>query len=53
MFTKTSKHYDAVYSYKDYESESELVSMLVSVSVYRTPKHFSMLPAEPESIWST
>ena len=29
MFTKTAKHYDAVYSYKDYEGESELVSKLV------------------------
>ena len=33
MFTKTAKHYDAVYSYKDYEGESELVSMLVSERV--------------------
>ena len=29
MFTKTAKQYDAVYSYKDYEGESELVSKLV------------------------
>ncbi len=29
MFTKTAKHYDAVYSYKDYEGESELVTSLV------------------------
>lgn len=29
MFTKTAKQYDAVYSYKDYESESELITSLV------------------------
>jgi len=29
MFTKTAKHYDAVYSYKDYEGESELITSLV------------------------
>ena len=29
MFTKTAKHYDAVYSYKDYESESELITKLI------------------------
>lgn len=33
MFTKTAKHYDAVYSYKDYEDESELISKIVSVRV--------------------
>ena len=29
MFTKTAKHYDAVYSYKDYEGESGLITSLV------------------------
>lgn len=29
MFTKTAKQYDAVYSYKDYESESELITKLI------------------------
>ena len=29
MFTKTAKQYDAVYSYKDYEAESELITKLV------------------------
>jgi len=29
LFTKTAKQYDAVYSYKDYESESELITSMV------------------------
>ena len=29
MFTKTAKQYDDVYSYKDYEGESELITTLV------------------------
>jgi len=29
MFTKTAKQYDAVYSYKDYEAESELITSLI------------------------
>ncbi|MDP6666291.1 MAG: class I SAM-dependent methyltransferase [Dehalococcoidia bacterium] len=29
MFTKTAKHYDAVYSGKDYEAESELLTALI------------------------
>ena len=33
MFTKTAKQYDAVYSYKDYEGESELITSLVQERV--------------------
>ena len=33
MFTKTAKQYDAVYSYKDYEAESDLITNLVSERV--------------------
>lgn len=29
MFTKTAKQYDAVYSYKDYEAESQLLTSFV------------------------
>jgi ubiquinone/menaquinone biosynthesis C-methylase UbiE len=33
MFTKTAKYYDAIYSYKDYVAESELVTKLVRARV--------------------
>jgi ubiquinone/menaquinone biosynthesis C-methylase UbiE len=33
MFTKTAKQYDAVYSYKDYEAESKLITKLVRARV--------------------
>ena len=33
MFTKTAKQYDAVYSYKDYEAESNLITELVNERV--------------------
>ncbi len=29
MFTKTAKYYDAIYSYKDYEGESQLITSIV------------------------
>jgi ubiquinone/menaquinone biosynthesis C-methylase UbiE len=29
VFTKTAKHYDAVYSHKDYESESKFITSLI------------------------
>jgi SAM-dependent methyltransferase len=29
MFTKTAKYYDAIYSYKDYEAETELITELI------------------------
>ena len=33
MFTRTAKQYDAVYSYKDYETESKLITELVRARV--------------------
>ena len=33
MFTKTAKHYDAVYADKNYEDESELITSLISERV--------------------
>ena len=33
MFTQTAKQYDAVYSYKDYEAESKLITELVRARV--------------------